>query len=171
MNLSTDSQLISIRPNTARFSAGPGGYLNLTTKSDEYTCIRLKRALPYKYPEKYICVCDREDKEIGILSDLAEWTGPQRELLEAELKRLYYIPNIEKILSAKDRMGYLYFEVLADGNRKSFAVRDPSRSIRFIAPGQSSAVQITDTEGNRYRIANPAELDGKSRRTVETYLI
>ena len=165
------SQLTFLYPDKAKFSIDQDGYLALTVDETTTSCVRLKRALPYRLPGKYICVCDREDKELGILFDLDQWPTDQRAMLDKELDRLYYVPKLQKILSAKDRMGYLYFEAIADGVQKSFAVRDPSRNIRFIAPGQETTVQITDTEGNRYRIDDPARLDGKSRKAVETYLI
>lgn len=165
------SSLKLLSPANAAFSLDEEGYLTLKAEGESTPYVRLKRALPYRMPGKYICVCDREDKELGIITDLSEWPKDQQAMLNRELDRLYYVPRIEKIISAKNRMGYLYFEAVADGVQKSFAVRDPSRNIRFIAPDLSPTVQLTDTEGNRYRIDDPEQLDRKSRRTVETYLI
>ena len=157
--------------NEAEFSPQQGGYLSLKYKGNEYGKIKLNRALPYRAPDKYICVSDKDGKEIGIIKDIAELSEAQKEIVSAELDKLYYSPSVTRILSAKDRMGFMYFEVETSAGKRDFAVRDASRNIKFIDPDTRTSVQIRDVDGNRYIIDDFMKLDSSSAKKIEAFLI
>ena len=155
----------------AKFAPEKGGYLSLTYKGEEYGKVKLNRALPYRSPNEYICVSDKEGKEIGIIRDIAELSEEQRKTVCDELDKLYYSPTVTRILSAKDRMGFMYFEVETVAGKREFAVRDASRNIKFIDPDSKTSVQIRDVDGNRYIIDDFMKLDSASAKKIEAFLI
>ena len=164
-----DLEMIDV--NEAKFAPEKGGYLSLTYKGTEYGKVKLNRALPYRAPDEYICVSDKDGKEIGILRDLASLSEEQKKIVSDELDKLYYSPAVIRILSAKDRMGFMYFEVETTAGKREFAVRDASRNIKFIDPDRKTAVQIRDVDGNRYIIDDFMKLDSSSAKKIEAFLI
>jgi len=170
-NLINLAQLNILDPETTVFSPSDGGYLNVTVNGAEYKKIKLSRALPHKRPNEYISVIDRDKGEIGIVLNIADFPEKQRELVISELAKLYYRPRIVKILSKKDKMGFIYMEVETTSGLKEFALRDPTRNIRYMDAASSAAVQITDVDGNRYLIEDFTALDAKSAKKIEAYLV
>ena len=63
-------------------------------------------------------------------------------------------------------MGHFYFDVMIGEHKKSFTVKDLSKSVRQ----NGGHVDITDMDGNRYRIPALSEISPKSRRMIEPYL-
>jgi hypothetical protein len=155
----------------AVFTKVTGGYLNFTYNGTEYKKVKLSRALPYRAPDKYICITDKDGKEIGIIKDIHDFDKEQIELINSELSRLYYSPVITRIVSAKDRMGYLYFDVLTTAGKREFALRDASRNIKYVDPEDKTAVQILDVDGNRYLIEDFNKLDQSSCKKIEAFLV
>ena len=171
----TDLQILSniniIDPAKAVFTKVTGGYLTFNYNEVEYKKVKLSRALPYKAPDKYICITDKEGKEIGIIKNITDFDNEQIELINSELGRLYYSPIISRIVSAKDRMGYMYFDVLTNAGKREFALRDASRNIKYVDPEEKTAVQILDVDGNRYLIENFNLLDQASCKKIEAFLV
>ena len=88
-------------------------------------------------------------------------------MLKSELDRKYYAPVIDKILSVKERYGYSYWEVISDGRKLSFNMRDTFRNILKVTPEH---VFLNDSDSNRYEIKDTEKLDRKSYKRIELYL-
>jgi hypothetical protein len=112
------AQLHPLDPKTVRFAVTEGGYLSMTEGETTQERVRLRRALPYREPERYICVCDPEDAELGMIESVGELPEDQRQIVLSELKKLYYTPLVKKILSAKMRMGFMEFDVDTSSGRR-----------------------------------------------------
>lgn len=153
------------------FTPTEGGYISLKYKDNTYDRVKICRALPYKAPDEYICIIDRNGHEIGILRNIKDLSKENEQNVRSELAKIYYCPTVTKIVSVKDRMGYQYFEVLTNAGKREFALRDASRNIRYISSEKKGAVQIRDIDGNRYIIENFENFDKQSRKKIEAYLI
>lgn len=155
----------------AEFFRAPGGFTGLTYRGQTYPRISLRRALPIGQPSGYISVADKENKEIGILRDITELSSPQLAVVEAELSRRYYCPRIFEIRSVKDKMGYVYMELIigddAEKYEKNCAVSDVNRNIRMI---DDNRLLIFDVDGNRYIVGDLSALDKKSLKRLEPYM-
>lgn len=133
-----------------------------------YERIYLHRSFPYEHPYEFISVLEKDNVEIGIISDINEFDEETAGMLRRELDRKYYAPVITKILSVKERYGYSYWETITDdGRRLSFTMRDTFRSILKVTPEH---VFLTDNDSNRYEIKNVEALDRKSYKKIELYL-
>lgn len=170
-NITALAEITMIEPEKAVFANEKGGYISLTYNGMEYSKIKLNRALPYRTPNEYICVSDKDGKEIGIIRTIDALSEDQKKIVVGELDKLYYSPTVTRIVSAKDRMGYMYFEVETTAGKRDFAVRDASRNIKFIDPDKKTAVQIRDVDGNRYLIEDLLSLDAASSKKIEAFLI
>jgi len=150
-----------------------GGFLCLKLNGEDKGRVSVRRVLPLKEPERYLSVADKEQKEIGILRDLAELSGAQREMVERELITRYYCPEVRAIEAVKDKMGYVYLDLVLDGQKRSVAVKDVSRNIRLAKDpdiGGNNRLFIVDVDGNRYVITSIDALDSASLRRIEPYL-
>lgn len=133
----------------------------------DYGRVVLHRAFPFDNPTRIISVQDEEGNEIGIIRDLADFDENTRAELELVLDKKYFIPEIKKIISAKDRFGFLYCKCETDCGICEFVIRNPYSNI--IHSGEKS-VFIIDIDGNRYAISDVSALDKKSYRKIELYL-
>jgi hypothetical protein len=157
--------------NQAEFFKTQGGFTGLKYKETEYKRISLRRALPLGDPSSYISIADHENKEIGIIHHLSELSGVQLQIVLDELDRRYYCPEVFEIKSVKDKLGYVYMEMVIGGKNgkteKTCAVKDVNRNIRML---KNEKLIIFDVDGNRYIIPSLEEMDKKSLKRLEPYL-
>ena len=156
----------------AEFFITPGGFTGLKYDGREYIRVSLRRALPIGDPSGYISVADHENKEIGIIKNVSELSGTQLDIVIAELDHRYYCPEIYEVKSVKDKLGYVYLELLiGDGKNQKYektcAVKDVNKNIRML---NDDKLIIFDVDGNRYIINSLEALDKKSVKRLEPYL-
>ncbi len=155
-----------VLPENCVFSENANGFLAATVKGEEYKRVILTRTLPLTFPDDYICISDVDKKEIGIIEHISAFSQGQRELINKELGQRYFCPVVTSIDSIKEKMGHFYFDVSIGDFKKSFTVRDISKSIRQ----HGEAIDLIDIDGNRFRILDFAAIPAKSRRKLEPYL-
>jgi hypothetical protein len=156
-----------IEPGRARFYVLDQDFLGLEYDGSDKKRVSLHRALPVHSPSEYICVLDGEAREVGIIRSLDEFSPEQADLINQDLDRRYYSPRILKITSAKEKMGYVYFDLATSAGKKSIAVKDVSKSIRRL---DDQRILILDVDGNRYLIQDSTALDRTSLKCLESYL-
>jgi hypothetical protein len=153
------------------FYITPGGFTGLKYGDKDYKRITLRRALPIGHPMAYISVADHENKEIGMIRSVSDLSDAQQSIVVSELNNRYYCPEVFEVRSVKDKLGYVYFELLAGKNDERFvkncAVKDVSRNIRMI---DDDRLIIFDVDGNRYMVSSLSGLDKKSLKRLEPYM-
>lgn len=175
MNINTDSAN-TISPETLRteyvlpencvFSKNENGFLAAKINGKEHKRVILTRSLPLNFPNDYICISDIEKNEVGIVEHMSAFSAEQQALMNDELDQRYYCPVITRIDSIKEKMGHFYFDVMIGDFKKTFTVRDISKSIRQ----HGDAIDLVDIDGNRFRIVDFEKIPSKSRRKLEPYL-
>ena len=159
-------------PDEITFYKAPGGFTGLRHGEKDYSRVSLRRALPMGNPLEYISVADNENKEIGMLRAIQELSGEQLSIVTDELNCRYYCPEIADVRSVKDKLGYVYMELVLHGTggrkpEKSCAVKDVNKNIRLL---DDDRLLIFDVEGNRYLIRSLEALSPKTRKRLEPYL-
>lgn len=158
-------------PEEATFYRTPGGFTGLTYRGTDYPRVALRRALPIGQPMEYISVADSENKEIAIIRSVLDLQDAQMAIVSDELSKRYYCPEVYEIRSVKDKMGYVYMEMLVgsqnDKHEKNCAVKDVNRNIRML---DDDRLLIFDVDGNRYIVSSLAALDKKSLKRLEPYM-
>lgn len=155
-----------------KFYTTDGGFIGLFFKGEEYKHVTLRRIMPLLMPLQYISVADADNKEIGILKDVASLPAEQQEIVIRELDTRYYSPEVLEVTSVQDKLGYVYMEMrLINKNGKEYnkncAIKDVSRNIRMLSATQ---VIIFDVDGNRYIIPDVTKLNRQSMRKLDAYL-
>ncbi|MDR1464601.1 MAG: DUF1854 domain-containing protein [Oscillospiraceae bacterium] len=151
----------------ARFYRNQNGFLALKAGGRDYRRVTLRRALPFTDPAKYICVIDTEEHEIAVIEDLAALDEDTRALIEAELAVRYFCPEISEVKRIQEKLGTYYLDVAIGAFEKTVAVKDVGKNLKQLEDG---ALLVTDTDGNRYRIADLGHLARKNLRMLEPYL-
>jgi hypothetical protein len=155
----------------AEFYVTPGGFTGLKYAGKDYKRISLRRALPIGNPMEYISVADKDNKEIGMIRSLSELSEKQYSIVVTELENRYYSPTVYEVKSVKDKLGYVYLELLIGRDdvkyMKNCAVKDVNKNIRLL---DDDRLAIFDVDGNRYIVQSLAKLDKKSWKRLEPYL-
>ena len=143
------------------------GFLYIKQSDVEEQRVFLYRQFPFEMQWEYISVMDSEQQEIGILRSLDLFDAETEELLKNELKRRYYTPVIQKILSMKERYGFSYWKVITPDGEVKFTLQDTFRSIVHVGENR---LLLLDVNGNRFEIPDATALDRKSYKKIELYL-
>ncbi len=151
--------------NAAFFSKN--GFLYIKQPEKEDARVFLYREFPFELQWEFISVMDGAQQEIGILRNLEPFDAETQDLLKNELKRRYYMPVIEKILSMKERYGFSYWKVVTPEGEMSFTLQDTFRSIVHV---DEKRLLLLDVNGNRFEIPDATALDRKSYKKIELYL-
>ncbi|MBQ7595554.1 MAG: DUF1854 domain-containing protein [Clostridia bacterium] len=148
------------------FSYNHNGLLQANIDGQDVGRVKIVCTQPLTQPDAFLCVIGMDDNEKGIIESIDDFTGEQRAMIAEDIRMRYFCPVISEIHSIKDKMGSFYFDVVIQGRKKNFMVRDLSKNIRQT----NASVTITDTDGNRYKIEDIQAINRKSRRKLEPYL-
>lgn len=120
---------------------------------------RLARAFPQSNPDQFVSLMDELGHEIGIIENPKKLDDASRDLLEAELKAIYFVPTISAITSVVSKGTGSQWTVDTDDGESTFRIlgRDALNG------DEPPAIEITDENGKRYRIDNYWDLDAESR--------
>ena len=148
------------------FYVGKNGFLAAKCGDKEYKRVILTRALPLSNEWKYISVSDVDKNEIGIIEDVKTFSSEQQKMIAEELSKRYFIPVITAIEKVQEKMGHFYFDVKIGDYKKSFTVKDITKSVRYHGKG----FDIIDVDGNRFRVMDYESVKGKARKKLDAYL-
>ncbi len=159
------SVTVWLTPENASFAC-KNGFLYIQYGETEQRAF-LCRQFPFDKLWEFISVMDEDQCEIGIIRDVAVFDEDEKALLCEELKRRYYAPIIQSIVSMKERYGFSYWRVKTEEGEVRFTLHDTFRSI--IRAGERRVI-ILDVDGNRFEIPDVEALDKKSYKKIEMYL-
>ena len=120
---------------------------------------RLARAFPHSNPDQFVSLMDELGHEIGIIENPKKLDTDSRNLLEAELKAIYFVPTISAITAVVSKGTGSQWTVDTDDGKYTFRIlgRDALKG------DEPPAIEITDENGKRYKIDNYWDLDAESR--------
>ena len=167
MNIDEISSLNMLDISKAKFTLTDTGFLSLEYGGEKHEKINLKKLFPFSMPYEYISVVKSDEEELGIIRNILDAATEQAELLKEQLMFRYFCPNIERITNVREKMGYLYIDIISKGQKKRICIGDFSSNIRLI---NNNDVIFIDIEGNRYIIENYNDFDLKSRQKMELFL-
>ncbi|MGC8862313.1 MAG: DUF1854 domain-containing protein [Armatimonadota bacterium] len=164
-DVESTGELEYLDPSTLTF-ARRGDALVLTVANDRsYLKVRPVRAFPLTELNEFISLIDAiSGREIGTLRSIRDLDPATRQLVQAELRKRYFIPKITRIIEAKKEFGTIYWDVETDRGRRKFMMRNIRDSIHEIEPGR---YLVIDIDGNRFEIPQIADLDSRSQATWE----
>lgn len=168
---------VPLTPANATFFRSKGGLVSMTLRGEDGTTetferVVIIRAFPITNPDDFLSVREpgrdgSRGDEIGLIETVTLFDPETVALLNEELDRRYFIPEISRIYSMKEKYGYHYTEAQTSAGRIQFVLNNPSNNIRTLEDGR---VLITDTDGNCFCLPDPSKLDKQSYRLIEIYL-
>ena len=131
-----------------------------------HTVDRIARAFPRSDPDHYVCFLDPGGHEIGMIEDPSKLDAASRDLLEAELKVIYFVPTILEIRSVGRQGTRSLWEVLTDDGELSFTLQ----STDALDGSDPPSISIRDDNGKHYKIEDYWGLDKDSRAEMADML-
>jgi|SRR5699024_4553340 len=154
-------------PNKITFTRTKGELLSVRIGAEIYPEVLIYRTFPRKYPFQYLSVCDKNNKELGIIFDLTELDDESEQEVRRELKVRYLIPKVIKILSVKQEPGSWILKFLTDRGEVEFFIRNVHDHIKM---SESGRVMIKEDESRQVYIERFSELDKRSSRLFNKIL-
>lgn len=169
---------IALTPDNAWFSPSTGGLISLKIINadgveENFERVVIRRSFPVTAPDEFLSVREPDSRkngrgaEIGMIRNIHIFDKTTVDLLNAELELRYFTPEIKKILSAKEKFGYCYWEADTTAGVISFVLNNPYSNIRIL---EDKRIFISDMDGNCFIIPDPKKLDRQSYKYIEIYI-
>ena len=159
------NELKILDPKQTRLSRDNFRVLKVTVEGDqEYSDVKPVRSFPLSDPEHLIGFADENGDEIGMIEDYRQLDPESQTILQEELKRGYFMPQILKINRMKEEFAISMWDVETDRGPRHFAVREKD-DIRKM-PGRH--VIFRDVDGNLFEIPDYGQLDPRSFSFLES---
>lgn len=169
---------IDLTPENTVFRRSPSGLISLTLtnpdgKVEEFERVVAVRCFPVTNPDEFVSIREPDSKkkgrgkEIGMIRRMSDMPKETQTLLNEELDRRYFTPEIKKITAMKEKFGYSYWDVETTAGKVTFVLNNPFHNIRVL---EDESVFINDIDGNCFKIPDINKLDAQSLRRIEIYL-
>ncbi|WP_308638453.1 DUF1854 domain-containing protein [Paenibacillus silvisoli] len=137
------------------------GTLMAEKEGQAFERVKLVRAFPNSFPDRFISVRTEFGEEIYLLHDLTVLDESSQYTAKEELRRYYMVPTIQRITSIRKLTSEWSWQVDTDFGRVTIMMDNLHENIHEIGAGRWI---ITDTEGRRYMLSNVERMDAESRR-------
>jgi hypothetical protein len=169
---------VQLLPDTCKFTLSEGGLISLDMvnaegEAEHYERVVAVRAFPLTAPDEFISLRKPDTKEkghgkeVGFIRYLNEFDAETQKLINDELDRRYFVPEIFKIKKMKEKYGYSYWDVVTSAGDITFVVVNPTGNIRSL---EDDRVLMYDIDGNVFQILDAEKLDKASYKKIEIYL-
>ena len=169
---------VDITADNTVFRRSPSGLISLTLthpdgKVEEFERVIAVRCFPVTNPNEFISIREADSKkkgrgkEIGMIRRMAEMPAEAQQVINEELERRYFTPELLKITGMKEKFGYSYWDVETSAGKVTFVLNNPFSNIRVL---EDQSVFINDIDGNCFKISDVTKLDAQSLRRIEIYL-
>jgi len=128
--------------------------------------VRLYRAFPQTDPDLFIGLMDGSGHEIGMIRDPASLDPSSRDLLESELKAIYFVPKILEIRSVETEGTGRIWDVLTDDGDRRFRIQGRDA----LDGSDPPRIDVVDEGRKRYCIEDYWELDRQSQDLIRSLL-
>ncbi len=124
------------------------------------------RAFPLSEPARWVAILDANGHELAFVENLHSLSAETRSMLEAELARREFVPNIARVVQIRGETPTCRWTVETDRGRVEFVVAEDDH-VRRMGGGR---VLVIDSRGMRYLIPDITRLDAASQRALEPFV-
>lgn len=124
------------------------------------------RAFPITAPGEGLSLVSADGHELVWLDSLEQVEGTNRTLIEEELARREFMPEIRAIRSVSGFVTPCSWEVETDRGVTTFTLKGEEDLRRIAVP----ALLVADSHGITYLIRDPKSLDRYSRKVLDRFL-
>jgi ATP-binding cassette, subfamily B, bacterial len=159
-------------PERHRFVRGDHGRIELWQGPERLAAgVFVVATFPATRPEEYLSVRgwddDGEERELGMIRQLADWPAAARGIVGDAVARRTLVRSIRRIHDLRLARGYLDFDVETDAGRRTFTTRwTQSQAVDFGSNGKL----LIDTEDNRWVVPDVGDLPKADREKFERFV-
>lgn len=124
------------------------------------------RAFPLSAPDEGVALMSADGHELAWFDRLDELEAASRTLLEDELARREFMPQVSAISGVSSFSTPCEWDVLTDRGATRFTLRSED-DIRRLAGGR---LLVTDSHGIHYEVVDMKKLERPSRRILDRFL-
>ncbi len=132
----------------------------------EERAVRLHRCFPWSEPGRYISLRDTENDEFALVRSLDDLEPTSRSVLEDAIAEVGFVLEVERITGVEEEIEIRTWKVETRQGPRSFQTRLDDWPMDV--PG--GGILIRDVAGDLYHVADPDELDAKSRTWLWAFL-
>ena len=146
----------------------PPWILRLTIEGDRsYLKVKVVRAAPLSYTDRYISFLDSKDEEICMVDEMRDLDEETCRLVGEELDRRYLTSVVEQVDSVRNEFGTSYWDVRTNRGKREFVVQNVAENAQWLGDRR---LLLLDVDGNRFEIPDLEALDKQSLAFVEQVL-
>lgn len=143
------------------------GRLVLTTADGtQHEAVVPVRAYPISAPDRMISLVGADGHELAWLDALDQLDAPARELVEEELRRREFMPEIKRLFGVSSFATPSTWDIETDRGRASLQLKG-EEDIRRMGGG---VMLIADAHGVQFMIRDVSALDRHSRKLLDRFL-
>ena len=136
-----------------------------TADGQVFEDVEPRRLFPFSDPDRYVTFLAEGEKEVAMLTDLANIDEASRRAVEECFAEYYMIPEITDVIQVIDTAGIFKWKVKTDRGIVEFQIRNRNSDIKQ----EEDALLMRDSNDNRYRI-DLTKLDPKSMKKILSYI-
>ena len=157
--MSSQLELDFLNPKEIKLEINEFGRLTLKVNDKEFENFKVLKLFPLSKSNQFITFYDKDENEIGMLKHFHKLDGDSQDLLEFELEKSYFIPEITRIDFIERNESGWRWQVNTNKGPREFRVESRVQDIQKLSNGQ---IIIKDADGNRFRVPDLKKLDSKS---------
>ncbi|REK76932.1 DUF1854 domain-containing protein [Paenibacillus paeoniae] len=163
-SLSDAADVYYLTKDNAAFHKTEGQMLAVTIMEETHSAVYVHSSFPHTNKHMFLSVRTLENREIGMIRSLDDFSEDTQQLLKEQLHIRYFTPEIRKVISVKEEFGYSYWEAETSAGLCRFTVRGGGSHAKLVTPDR---LLVTDVDGNRFVIQDISKLTDKEFRMVE----
>jgi hypothetical protein len=133
---------------------------------NERRVVRVQRCFPWSEPDHFISLRDDEDQEFALVADPSVLDAHGRAVLRAALSEAGFIFDVSAVLEIEEEVELRNWLVRTQQGARRFQTRLDDWPRRLPDGG----LLIRDVTGDFYRVADPTQMDGKSRALLWAFV-
>ena len=128
--------------------------------------VRVQRCFPWSQPTAYLSLRDVDDEEVALISEPARLDATSRRVLEEALVEAGFVLEVTSIVDVEEEVEIRTWKVETRQGPRTFQTKldDWPHEV----PG--GGVVIRDVAGDLYHVAQPAEMDARSKKWLWAFV-
>jgi len=134
--------------------------------NEQQISVRLRQCFPWSEPHRHLSLRDDKEREVALIDDPAQLAPASRRALEDALAAAGFVLVVTRVAGVDEEVEIRHWSVETVHGPRTFQTHldDWPRTL----PGGD--LLIRDVGGDLYRLANPREMDRKSRELLWAFV-
>ena len=138
----------------------------LVVDGDKRVAVRLRQCFPWSEPHRHLSLRDDKDREVALVEDPTVLAPESRRALEDALAAAGFVLVVKRVLGVDEEVEIRHWTVETEHGPRTFQTHLDDWP-RVLPDGE---LLIRDVAGDLYRLANPREMDRKSRELLWAFV-